>query len=318
MVYNDNVFLGDDMFFGLVKFKGAAIPNPVQICWLCGATKGHGGDNDDLHFTNPSEHAPFWNTYLSVDPWISAPPYSHLDGFHLEMVAPDLLHIVNIGIGRDLTGSILKVLLQQRHVFTDATLEQRLHSATVSLKAYARLHKRPLRLKKLTKKKLGWFAHTYPELRTGSGYDVAVAARWLEELLKPHAAVYPEYCCLLWSLNLTLSTLYGAGFFLTAREKTTVKTVGSVFVQAFLGQCCKAAENRQYLFRCKPKLHLLDHIVKSRRMVNFAKYSTWMDEDFLKRIARTLRLTASRTSQLRTLQRWIMAVPESLRASMCA
>lgn len=234
------------------------------------------------------------------------------------MVAGDLLHIVNLGIGRDLTGSILKVVLQQRHIFTDSTLEERLHAATVSLKSYARLHRHPLRMKKLTKKKLGWFAHTYPELRTGSGYDIAVAARWLEELLQPHSAVYPEYCCLLWSLNLTLSTLYGAGFFLTPREKATVKTVGTVFVQTFLGQCCKAAEDRKFLFKCKPKLHLFDHIVKSRRMVNFAKYSTWMDEDFFKKISKTLRLTSSRTSQLRTLQRWMMAVPESLRASMSA
>ena len=271
-----------------------------------------------MHFTNPSRNAPFWATYLASPPWLHAPPYSQLIGFNIEMLAPDLLHVVNMGIARDMVGSILKSILVQQHVFTDGTIDQRLHSATVSLKQFARLHAHPLRLKKLTKKKLGWKAYTYAELRTGSGYDIAVTARWLEQLLQPHSQLYPDYCCLLWSLNVTLSTMYAAGFFLTPQEKNTVETVGSVFVRTFLKQCCKAVEDGEFLFRCKPKLHLLGHIFHSRRHVNFAKYSTWMDEDFLKRISRTLRLTNATTCQQRTLQRWLMAVPESLRNSMAS
>lgn len=271
-----------------------------------------------MHFTNPSPNPPWMSTFLASAPWVNPPPYSQLIGFNIEMIAPDLLHVVNMGIGRDLVGSILKTILMQQHVFTDGTIDERLHAATRSLKQYARTHAHPLRLKKLTKKKLGWKAHTYAELRTGSGYDIAVTARWLEELLQPHSQMYPDYCCLLWSLNRTLSTLYAGNFFLTNQEKNMVKTVGSVFVRTFLKQCCKAVEEGQYLFRCKPKLHLLDHIIKSERRVNFAKYSTWMDEDFLKRVSRTLRLTMATTAQKRTLQRWLMAVPESLRSSMAS
>lgn len=306
--------------FGLVHTHLAILATspPVQICWLCGATKGHGGDNDNMHFTNSAPNAPFWATFLASEPWLNPPPYSQLIGFNIEMIAPDLLHVVNMGFGRDIVGSILKTILMQQHVFTDGTIDARLQAATQSLKQFARLHAHPLRLKKLTKKKLGWKAHTYAELRTGSGYDIAVTARWLEELLQPHSQMYPDYCCLLWSLNLTLSTLYSASFFLTPQEKYTVKAVGSVFVRTFLKLCCKAVEDRQYLFRCKPKLHLFDHIVKSERRINFAKYSTWMDEDYLKRVSRTLRLTCATTAQKRVLQRWLMAVPESLRSSMAS
>jgi hypothetical protein len=41
-----------------------------------------------------------------------------------------------------------------------------------------------------------------------------------------------------------------------------------------------------------------------------------MDEDFLRRISKTLELTNSVTAQRRTLERWMLALPETLRRSM--
>ena len=80
------------------------------------------------------------------------PPYTGLIGFKLSMVVPDLLHVWNLGVARDLTGSILKTLLKDAHVFAGSNVEERLQNATVSLKAFAKSEALPLRMKKLTKK----------------------------------------------------------------------------------------------------------------------------------------------------------------------
>jgi hypothetical protein len=41
-------------------------------------------------------------------------------------------------------------------------------------------------------------------------------------------------------------------------------------------------------------------------------YARWMDEDWLRKISHTMKLTAVKTSQHRVLQRWLMAVPVNL------
>lgn len=123
---------------------------PTQICWMCRASKG-AEDDMDLCFTNASNRAGFWETYMDTDPWSEDPPYSQLDGFHLSMVIPDLLHVVNMGVGRDLCGSILKSLVQENHVF-NGTIDEKLAEATQSLRSFARAEGLPLRLRKFSKK----------------------------------------------------------------------------------------------------------------------------------------------------------------------
>ena len=103
-------------------------------------------------------------------PWSVAPSYASLQSFNINMVMPDLLHAWNLGMARDLLGSSLKLILQQRDVFTGPTLEARLLEATHSLKLFAKQRGHPLRCKKLTKGKLCWKARKFPSLGV-SGYD---------------------------------------------------------------------------------------------------------------------------------------------------
>ena len=64
------------------------------------------------------------------------------------MIMPDLLHVLNLGVGRDLCGAILKTLVKENHVFDGATIDEKLATATVSLRNFARAHALPLRMKK--------------------------------------------------------------------------------------------------------------------------------------------------------------------------
>lgn len=95
-----------------------------------------------------------------------------------------------------------------------------------------------------------------------------------------------------------------------------MKTIGSVFIRVFCKLAAKAVARQEFAWRMKPKFHLFQHVVFSRRCVNAAKYSTWMDEDFLRKISKTMALTPGVTAQERTLQRWMMALPQSILRSM--
>ena len=270
----------------------------------------------DLCFTNASESAPFWDTYLDSNPWGEDPPYSQVDGFHLGMVVPDLLHVLNLGVGRDLCGSILKTLVKENHVFEGANIDQKLAIATVSLRTFARAHALPLRMKKLSKKKLNWGPNRYAELRSGSGYDVSVVARWLQDVLTGHDDIYPEFCTLLWSLNSSMEILYSGSWYLTEQDRSRIRTLGSVFMRVYLKLANDAVSQSKFMWKCRPKLHLLAHTFRCHRKVNPAKYSTWMDEDWLRKVSKTLRLVDCNTAPKRILQRWLLTLPLQLQRSM--
>ena len=285
--------------------------NSLQVCWLCGATKGM-EDDVELAITCIGDNAAWRQTYLQSPPWQVAPHYSRLIGFDLAMIVPDLLHCWNLGVLRDVLGSSLKIILGDRVVFNAPTLPDRLVIASQSLKRFARQHRFPLRMKKMTKGKIGWGSRKYPELAS-SGYDSFVVSRWLEQILQPYEQ-YQEICSLLWAGNQTVSLLQSAKWFLTPGEKNTVEIVGSYFCNLYLRHASAALQENKLLWRIKPKFHLFCHVVKSPRHVNHAKYATWLDEDFLKKIGKVLGLTSQRTAQKRMLQRWLLSIPQHLNA----
>ena len=261
--------------------------------------------------TDISPGARWRGTFLQEVPWDTPPNYVQLFGFDLLMLVPDLLHCVNLGIGRDLAGCVLKVILRDQQVFQGENVNLRLQRATDSLKAYARQHGHILRMKKLSKKKITWETKKYPELKA-SGSDTHVVCAWLEQLLEPFRDTHGDFCCMLWSLNRCLRLLYAADWFLTDAEKDTVETLGGIFTSTFLRMAAAAVQNNELMFRVRPKLHMFLHMTEWPRRVNVSRYSCWMDEDWLKKISKTMKLTSVKTAQKRVLQRWLMAVPGNL------
>ena len=262
----------------------------------------------DFAFTDVSATAGWRGTWLASPPWRVVPHYSQMLGFCLSMVVPDLLHCWNLGVARDVLGSALKIILSQRIVFDAPRLEDRMLQATESVRSYAKQHRYHLRLRKFTKAKLQWSSKGYPELGC-SGYDAFVVGSWLEYILEDHSNVYSEISTLLWSSNRAVSLMYSADRYLTLDEKNNLKELGGLFVRTYLHLACEARRNLQYLWRVKPKLHLLCHIFQSARVINQARYSTWLDEDFLKKVGRTLRLSPVKGAQHRMLQRWLLSLP---------
>ena len=254
-------------------------------------------------------------TFCRSLPWTIPPNYSLIHGFNISMVVPDLLHVWNLGVARDVIGSTMKTILAETFVFNAPTLPDRLMLATLSLRQFAKQNKYPLRLKKLTRAKLIWKSKAYPGFAS-SGYDAFVVMRWLEALLSNHTQRYPEIATLLWCSNQAISLMYSAGQFLTQTEKDNLDVLGGMFVSTFLSMAKKSLDEHKFLWRVKPKLHLLCHIFSSPRYINQCWYSTWMDEDFLKKIGKTLCLTSVRSSQKRLLQRWCLSIPKNLEKTL--
>ena len=93
----------------------------------------------------------------------------------------------------------------------------------------------------------------------------------------------------------------------------TVRVLGELYARTYVSLAWNAVCNNELVWRVRPKFHIWMEIVLCRRHINPTLYSTWMDEDWLKKISHTLELTASKSAQHRTLQRWLLAIPEQIR-----
>ena len=279
---------------------------------MCLATKG-GDGNLAMSLTNLDPSAPWWRTMFSMVPWTHEPSIARLHGWELSMVIPDLLHVWNLGVAKEFLASALKCILQTRDVWGAGTISERMSQATMSLKAFASEEKLHLRLKKTSRSRLKWGRDVYPQL-VCSGYDTYIVGRWLERELTGHRS-FPDIYTLVWSSNKALSALYGCGRFLSLEQKSTVRRYGDLFLDTYLRLSSDAVSQGTTLYKILPKHHMLTHIFRwDHRCINPAYYSTWLDEDFLKKIGKTLELTSQPHAQKRLLQRWLLALPHEIMA----
>lgn len=239
-------------------------------------------------------------------PWTIPPSYASLVAFDINMVMPDLLHCWNLGVSRDVLGSALKIILSEREIFDGPSVADRLKQASESLRAYAKANHYSLRTKKLTKAKLSWKSRAYPCLGV-SGFDSVVISHWVEDLVS-QGDKYPQIHTLLWLSNRAIGLLYHGGQFLTNQEKNSLETLGFAFLRVYMHQTREALQQHKLLWRVRPKMHLMCHVFRSARKMNPSRFATWMDENFLRFVKRTLVLTDCRGSQYRFLQRWLMAL----------
>ena len=265
-----------------------------------------------MSFTDRRANAAWRATYLRSLPWSEQPEFAQLDGFHVTMIMGDMLHVFNLGVARHAAACVLKTILQERIIFNGPTIEDRLKQATDSLKQFTKNNPYKLQLKKLSKNKLRWQSKKYPELAS-SGSDCHVVCAWLQELLVTHAVdSYRPMAVLVWCGNQMNKILYASGWFLTDDERESVRSLGGKFLNQYFQLASTAIRNRAYMWKVLPKAHILDHCTDSPRKVNISRYSTWMDEDFLRKITKVVGLTSTKTAQVRVLQRWLLAMPNYL------
>ena len=239
----------------------------VQVCWLCEASKGANGD---LHhcFTEVFEFAEeWWRTMLQTRPWTVEPSYAKLFGFHMSMVVPDLLHAYNLGEGRDV------VLQSDDRVFGGASMADRL----VVLPSNTLFHLDP-RWRNRNSVSNASSIHVLHHRGRGM-INLWLQPGWSKNwnFTQIYLVSYPS---LLWSSNCALSIQCAAGKFLLQQERETIRTVGGVFLNTYVKPARDSLRPCEFLFRIRPKLHLISHVFNSTQVINQSRYSTWMDEDF--------------------------------------
>ena len=264
-----------------------------------------------MAFCDGSDDAAFWGTLHQDHPYTWTPAYSLLEGFHMSMVFPDLLHVWHLGVARDLIGSTVRTCMDLK-LWGPGSEQTMLEAATSSLKSFCRLNKLPLKLCKLTKRKLNLSRTKYPELKS-SGYDSYVVLLWLMHEVQqcPTAPDLLKTC--IWAGNHALSILCNGGHFLTSLEQNNVQLVGLMFVRCYLLLARQALNDNRKLYRIRPKFHLLHHCFRSTfattSCTNHGAYATWMDEDSLKKLMKVMNETDKRTAERRLLQRWLLSLP---------
>ena len=94
---------------------------PTEICWRCRASKGN--ECFDTVYTDFSSTAG-WRSMGFSNPWQTKPFLAELWGWdpQLHMVSVDLLHVLHLGVYRDLAGSAIKVLLRKQGYYDGSKL----------------------------------------------------------------------------------------------------------------------------------------------------------------------------------------------------
>ena len=217
-------------------------------------------------------------------PWCVMPAIALILGFCLQMIGVDVLHCWHLGVGRDLGGTALKLMVQDRSYFGPGRQELRLRRAFKSCKAYAVKHGKKLRIAKFTKANLSWKAGRYPELKC-KGSDTMIILSWILEQLteKPlHLPLYPQLVGCIWAIHQVMVTLFLGGVFLTRAEQEQIKICGELFLKSYVALAGTAITAGECLFKCRPKFHMVHHLILACERLsgrNPVLDSTFMDED---------------------------------------
>ena len=193
-----------------------------------------------------------------------------------------LLYLLRIGV-------LLRALLRSGH-FGHGSIPIKLARATTRLKSWCRLTKRSVAFRKFSRDNLCLKSGTFPEMKA-KGYDVHTAASFM-------------------------GVLGQAENFLSDEQAKHVEVVGEAFLKVWVSQ----AHLHPAVYRVRPKFHVLHHCVleaaqrPSRRNVRLD--STWMDEDFMKKVSKIIRRTHRKTSPLTTLQRYLLVLKDELDISV--
>jgi hypothetical protein len=282
------------------------------VCWMCDATKGAAGPDMAITTLNGG----WLDTMFENDPWVIPPALSLLKGFHIKMVAPDTLHVWHIGHGRDFLASVIVHLLETG-AFGAGGVPFAIKEANRSLHAYVRANKLPQVKTPISRDSLTWHAGTYPELKISKAAQVGVVHKWLAHLASSNFIADDMVATAVWASNELLETVVGGPNFLTTAAASWAHTCGMLYLFSYVRLATVALEARKTRWFVRPKFHMSHHIILSlnsrRSKRNPHLDAVWMDEDFVGKMMRLLRLIHPMRRSLRTLQRYLVGLNERLR-----
>ena len=151
------------------------------------------------------------------------------------------------------------------------------------------------------------------ELRA-KGYDAFAILRWLrEELAEVTDPQYDHISAMVWLADSWVTMLCDGEDFISENCAKQIQVLGESFLKLYL----QAAHLQPKVWKIRPKWHLVHHLILDAAMRrshrNPSRDSTWMDEDWMKKVTRVIRRTHRKTSPLTTLQRYLMFLQQKIR-----
>lgn len=118
----------------------------------------------------------------------------------------------------------------------------------------------------------------------------------------------------LWSANAWMNVLAKSSMFLSAVEENHRLVLGKLMVNSYASLAAEAVQNKKYLFRLRPKFHLLHHCTIDTRKsnLNCDFHATWMDENNIKLVMRIKKQVHKKCATESTLRRFMLGLRTNL------
>ncbi|CAK9002404.1 unnamed protein product [Durusdinium trenchii] len=235
-------------------------------------------------------------------------------------IQTDPTHTYHIGYGKDENASALMVLVKIGHFGQRGTVDAKLERAFERYATWCKTNRKHTSISYFNKLqfKIQQRTGAYPS-GGGKGHDTAILGSWLEVELSsasvasvdhPLSEVLEVVKYMNRASGSFWRTLYANGFFLSPDVATTAISAGWAMVEAYACLSSLTASLRLRLFKCRPKLHMMGHILldlshqltTANRALNPTVWMCWGDEDFIGKISRSSRHQHSLTTPQRTIE----------------
>lgn len=304
--------------------------NQIAICHACLAGKA------EYPFEDFSE-TPLWSQtcYISrpweSDPYLTLIPIDKLA--HERALQGDMMHILKLGIGRDIVGSVRIILLRKGFFdFDDMSkdIRFRFQRAYSSFNLYCQAQGKSAGLRSFSKAFFNMSSLVSAPWANSKASDTILLLQWLVFVLKlqistPHVDGYNSLLSQMLQLcqsSLELRMVHTHPLWLE-RDCATHLYVSMMTVlraYAFLGK--RTMEFNIRAFIQKPKLHALHHIAFGLKtqllsgallIMNPQINGCDVNEDYLGRISRLSRRVGFRMCDLHVCERYFLKVSSLLR-----
>ena len=120
----------------------------MLVCHLCHAASGSFQPSAACPSFDDFGEVPQWlQSFHASRPWSDEPPLAAIpfdsDGVQERALVPDTLHVVKLGIGRDVLGGIVLVLMRKKffdHEGSSKNIDDRLERACSNFLLYTKGH----------------------------------------------------------------------------------------------------------------------------------------------------------------------------------
>ena len=239
---------------------------------------------------------------------------------------PDLFHLLNIGVQKDLCGSSLVLMLAE---FQGSNNDERMASLNVSLKAFLKDNKLYLHCHRLSMDLIGAGNNkTYATGGWNKGQDSVILAKFIPWAIREALPVdanerpwkYIVQACE--ALGDFMRTLYAEAVFMDKTAANHAAGRGFHFLLCYSKLVEWSMEQNRLLYNLTPKLHYYHHVVMElftmsqnaalERVFNPLCNSTAQCEDFIGHISRLSRRVSAKQPHTRTLRRYQAALSDRL------